>query len=72
MIVEGINCAIELLKAGYPIEKIIINKELVSKSEQVMNLARDNNVAIERVDKKDIERLTRSKNSQGVVCFVKA
>lgn len=72
MIVEGINCAIELLKAGYPIEKIIINKELVSKSEQVMNLARDNNVAIESVDKKDIERLTRSKNSQGVLCFVKA
>lgn len=70
MIVEGINCATELLRADYPIEKIIINKEL-NKFDNIISLANTKNVKIEYVDKKGIERLTKSKNSQGVLCFVK-
>ena len=71
MIVEGINCATELLKAGYPMEKVIINKDLNNKYENIVSLARQNNVQIEYVDKNQIERITKSKNSQGVLSFVK-
>ncbi|MBQ3502471.1 MAG: 23S rRNA (guanosine(2251)-2'-O)-methyltransferase RlmB [Clostridia bacterium] len=72
MIVEGINCATELLKAGYPMEKIIINKDLNNKYENIVSLARENGVAVEYVDKSGIERITKTKNSQGVLSFVKA
>ncbi|MFQ6724512.1 MAG: 23S rRNA (guanosine(2251)-2'-O)-methyltransferase RlmB [Clostridia bacterium] len=71
MIVEGINCAQELLNAGYPVEKVIINKELVKKFENIINLANKNKVKLEFVDKIAIEKLTKSKNSQGILCFVK-
>ena len=70
MIVEGINCATELLKANYPIEKIIINETLAKKYGEIINFAKNNNVKIEYVDKVAIEKLTKSKNSQGVLCFV--
>ena len=71
MIVEGINCATELLKAGYPVEKVIINKDLSKKCDNIVNLATRSNVKIEYVDKIAIEKLTKSKNSQGVLSFVK-
>ena len=72
MIVEGINCAYELLKANYPMEKVIINKNLNTKYDNIVALAKQNKVNVEYVDKSGIERLTKSKNSQGVLCFVKA
>ncbi len=70
MIVEGINCAHELLSANYPMEKLIINKELTKKCEAIIALASKRSVKIEYVDKVAIEKLTKSKNSQGVLCFV--
>ena len=72
MIVEGINCAYELLKAGYSVEKIIINREVSGKCKQIVDLAHNNKVEIEFVDKTAIEKLTKSKNSQGVLAFVSA
>ena len=72
MIVEGINCAVELLKANYPMEKVIINKDLSKKCENIISLANNNNIKIEYFDKIEIEKLTKSKNSQGVLCFVKS
>ena len=71
MIVEGINCAWELLNADYPMEKVIINKDLTKKCDNIINLAIQKHVKIEYVDKIAIEKLTKSKNSQGVLCFVK-
>lgn len=71
MIVEGINCAVELLKANYPMEKIIVNKDLSQKFEQVYDLAKAHNVPIEKVDKIQMEKLTKTKNPQGIICFVK-
>ena len=72
MIVEGINCAVELLNANYPMEKVIINRELSKKYDNIITLAQQKNVKIEYVDKNGIEKLTKSKNSQGVICFVKS
>ena len=72
MIVEGINCAWELLNADYPMEKVIINKDLTKKCDNIINLAIQKHVKIEYVDKIAIEKLTKSKNSQGILCFVKS
>lgn len=72
MIVEGTNCAVELLKAEYPMEKVIINKDLTPKFEQVISLAKSKGVEVEYLDKLGIEKLTKTKNSQGVLCFVKS
>lgn len=71
MIVEGVNCAVELLKSDYPVEKVIINKDLHNKYENIVQLAADRRVAVEYVDKQGLEKITHSKNSQGVVCFVR-
>lgn len=71
MIVEGINCATELLKANYPVEKVIINSELTKKCDNIISLAKSRKVNIEYASKQDIEKLTKSKNSQGVLSFVK-
>ncbi|MBQ7880892.1 MAG: 23S rRNA (guanosine(2251)-2'-O)-methyltransferase RlmB [Clostridia bacterium] len=71
MIVEGINCAVELLKTDYPVEKVIINKDINDKYDNIVKLAQQKGVKIEYVDKSGVERLTKSKNSQGVLCFVK-
>ena len=71
MIVEGINCATELLKTDYPVEKVIINSELTKKFGNIISMAAQKGVKVEYVDKISIEKLTKSKNSQGVLCFVK-
>ena len=53
-------------------EKVIINKDLNTKYSNIIELAKQKGVKIEYVDKVGIEKLTKSKNSQGVLCFVKA
>lgn len=71
MIVEGKNCAIELIKSNYPIEKIILCKEIGDKIEDIIDRAKQNNINIEIVDKKSMERISKSSHNQGVLCFVK-
>lgn len=70
MIVEGINCALELLKSNYPVEKVIISTDSAGYKE-VEKLAGDKKVQVEYVNKSGIEKISRSKNCQGVICFVK-
>lgn len=71
MIVEGINCALELLKANYPVEKIIINKESGEKIDNIVELCKNKNVKCEYVDKVGLAKITKSDHSQGVISFVK-
>ena len=71
MIIEGINCANELLKAGYPVEKVIINKESNTKLDEIINLCSKSQVKYEVVDKKGLERIAKSSHHQGVIAFVK-
>ena len=71
MIVEGINCAIECLKANYPIEKIIISMDRTEKIDEIVNLAKTKNLPVEKVKKQDLDKITRSEHHQGVISFVK-
>lgn len=71
MIVEGINCARELLRAKYPVEKVIIAKTDKEVSSEIIDLCKNNNVKVEIVEKKEIEKITKTSNSQGVISFVK-
>ena len=71
MIVEGFNCAIECLKANYPIEKIIISNERIEKIDELLNLAKQKNVSIEKVAKQELDKITKSQHHQGVISFVK-
>ena len=71
MIVEGFNCAIECLKANYPIEKIIISNERIVKIYELLNLAKQKNVSIEKVAKQELDKITKSQHHQGVISFVK-
>lgn len=71
MIVEGINCAQELIRANYPVEKVIINKDSGEKFNEIIDLCTKSKIKYETVDKKGLEKITKSGHSQGVVCFVK-
>ena len=71
MTVEGFNCAIECLKANYPIEKIIISNERIEKIDELLNLAKQKNVSIEKVAKQELDKITKSQHHQGVISFVK-
>jgi len=71
MIVEGVNSACEILKSGYPIEKIIISAERTEKIDEILSLAKMKNVEVERVSKQEIDKITKSQHHQGVISFVK-
>ena len=66
MIVEGINCAVELIKANYPVEKVIINKDLSKKNEEILSLAKNKSIKVELVDKVAIEKLTKNSLTCGL------
>lgn len=69
MIIEGINVVRELLKSNSKIEKIIAentnNRDIV----ELVELARNKNKKVEIVEKKDLEKITKSK-TQGIIAFV--
>lgn len=71
MIVEGKNCAIEMIRSNYPIEKILLCKEMGEKIDEIVLLAREKNINLEFVDKKSMSKINKTSHNQGVLCFVK-
>ena len=67
MIVEGVNCASELLRAKYPIEKVIINKDSGEKFDNIISMCKANKVPFEMVDKKGIEKISKSGQDSHIV-----
>lgn len=69
MIVEGINVVRELLNSNRNVEKICAelseNKEIVS----LIDLAHSKGIKVEILQKKDLERITKSK-TQGIIAFI--
>ena len=72
-IISGRNPVLEALKAGRPINKILLGKNISRHSiiGEIINLARNNGILLEYVESSVIERVI-STGSQGVVAFTSA
>ena len=69
MIVDGANVVKELLNANVRIDKIIVEKSNNKELSQIMDLANKKGVLVQVVDKKDLERIAKTK-TQGVIAFI--
>jgi len=68
--VFGTHAVLEALKAGKSIDKIQMSREFKSENfHDIRNLARDNDVIIQRVPVEKINRITR-KNHQGIIAWM--
>lgn len=68
--VFGINSVLETLKSGKAIDKILLQKDM-KHSQEIEDLAREQEVPIQRVPVERLNRVT-GKNHQGVIAFVSA
>ena len=68
--IYGIRAVMEAIEAGKEIDKIFIAKDLQGElAAELIGLARQNHVVMQRVPLERINRITR-KNHQGVVAFI--
>ncbi len=72
--IEGRNPVLEALRAGRPISKVLVAQDAQRHSAvgEVLYLARQRGVPVERVDRRVIERLSATEHSQGVLAMVAA
>ena len=70
--IEGRNSVLEALKANRPINKILLSKDIGRHSiiGQILYEARQNNVLLEYVDSRLIQKLSSTGHSQGVLAMV--
>lgn len=69
--VEGRNAVIELLKSGKPINKLFILKgERQGSINEIIKLAKNNNVIITEVEKAKLDSVSDTIHHQGVIAFV--
>ncbi len=73
-IIEGRNPVIEALRAGRPISKILVdrNVQLHGAAAQILQSAKSRGVMVELVDKQTIDRQSVTGSSQGVIAFASA
>ena len=69
MIVDGINVVRELLRSDKRIDKIIAENTDNKEIEALIDMARAKGVALQMVDKKDLERIAKAK-TQGIIAFI--
>jgi 23S rRNA (guanosine2251-2'-O)-methyltransferase len=72
-VVFGVRAAIETIRAGQEIDRLLVQRELGSSNTmaELMQVAREANVPVQRVPIEKLDRITR-KNHQGVIAFVSA
>lgn len=70
-IIEGRNPVIELLKAGRPVNKILLSRNTQRNSTitEILNLARAKKVPVEFVEEGVIRRKSLSHANQGIIAF---
>ena len=70
--IQGRNSVLEALKANRPINKILLSKDIGRHSiiGQILYEARQNNVLLEYVDSRLIQKLSSTGHSQGVLAMV--
>jgi len=73
-IIEGRNPVLEALKAGRPIGKLLLSRDIERHSivGQILHQAREAGVLVERVDPRLIQKLSPTGHSQGVLAMVAA
>ncbi|MCX6006464.1 MAG: 23S rRNA (guanosine(2251)-2'-O)-methyltransferase RlmB [Chloroflexi bacterium] len=73
-IIEGRNPVVEALRAGRPISKILLDKNVKSQGPviQILEIARTRNIQVEFVDKQFIEKQHAGGVNQGVIAFASA
>jgi 23S rRNA (guanosine2251-2'-O)-methyltransferase len=73
-IIEGRNPVIEALRAGRPISKILVdrNVQLHGAAAQILQSAKSMGVTVELVDKQTIDRQSVTGSNQGVIAFAAA
>ncbi|NPA32179.1 MAG: 23S rRNA (guanosine(2251)-2'-O)-methyltransferase RlmB, partial [Aquificae bacterium] len=69
MVIWGRNPVAEALRAGRSLEKILIAHD-TSPPRQILKLAKERGVKVQRVPRKKVEELAGTKKTQGVVALV--
>ena len=71
-LIFGLHAIIEAIEAGKTIDKLLLKKDLSGDlARELINLARERDIAIQRVPVEKLNRLTR-KNHQGAVAMLAA
>jgi 23S rRNA (guanosine2251-2'-O)-methyltransferase len=70
--IEGKNAVIEALVAGKEISRIVISNRLGKKSGiyEMVELAKHRGVPIQRMDYAELEHISKTNNSQGIIAFL--
>ena len=70
-IIAGRNSVIEALKAGHPINKILVDKKTKSHGiiTEILSLAKDKRIPVESVERYVLDRLMPNGKNQGVVAY---
>ena len=72
-IIYGRNPVIEAIRAGKPVEKILIAATIKGQIiTEITALARKNNVSVERISKQKLGEHAKNFNTQGVIAFIKS
>ena len=73
-IIEGRNPVIEALKAGRPVNKILLDRNIRRPGavDMILTLSRSRGVPVEFVGRQVIEKQTSTSSNQGVIAFVEA
>lgn len=73
-IIEGRNPVIEALRAGRPVSRVLMdrNVQMHGTAVQILRLARSRGVEVEMVDRRAIESQSTTSASQGVIAFAAA
>jgi len=68
--IEGRNPVLEALKAGRPINKLLLAKGLNPRlAGEVQNLARQQGIPVQQVDRRKLDALAASRNHQGLIAM---
>lgn len=73
-LIEGRHPVLEILKAGKPINKIVMAKRLGRHDVlgKIVYLAKQKNIRIEYVEKHILDKMSEGRKNQGVVAFISA
>lgn len=69
--IEGLNPVMEALRAGRPLAKILLARD-VRRNDRLVALARERGVPLQEVPRERLDRMARSRAHQGVVAMAAA